>query len=284
MRAALAALVFGEPRLAGILDDGELVLPGDGVDRIHVARHAEDVHRHDRARALGDAALDGRRVDRERRRVGVGEHRQRLAAEDRVVAGDEGVGRDDHLVAGVDVQDVQADHEGGGAAGGGQALLGAEQRARRRSRTPPRASPEPRYQRPLRKTLSTSGSQASRHCGHFAQPPVWTGVPPSRAGVSVLGGEDRGRAPAAGPRRERQRTGRGPDESTPAEELPHGTVPPLRRHFASGSGRSWKCTTLLVVPLPVSMWNGARVLTVVQRPRPFQPPFGSSMRPSIHFV
>ena len=35
-----------------------------------------------------------------------------------------------------------------------------------------------------------------------------------------------------------------------------------RRYFASGSGRSWKCITLLVVPRPVSMWNGARVLTV----------------------
>ena len=31
-------------------------------------------------------------------------------------------------------------------------------------------------------------------------------------------------------------------------------------HRASGSGRSWKCTTLLGVPLPVSRWNGARVL------------------------
>ena len=32
------------------------------------------------------------------------------------------------------------------------------------------------------------------------------------------------------------------------------------------------------------MCQGARVLTVAQRPRPFQPAFGSSMRPSIHFV
>ena len=55
-------------------------------------------------------------------------------------------------------------------------------------------------------------------------------------------------------------------------------------YFASGSGRIWKLITLLVVPLPVSMWNGARVLIVVQSPLPFQPPFGSSMRPSIHFV
>jgi hypothetical protein len=53
---------------------------------------------------------------------------------------------------------------------------------------------------------------------------------------------------------------------------------------ASGSGRIWKWITLLVVPFPVSMWNGARVLIVDQRPRPFHPPFGSSIRPSIHFV
>ena len=33
-------------------------------------------------------------------------------------------------------------------------------------------------------------------------------------------------------------------------------------HFASGSGLIWKCITLLVVPLPVSMWNGVRVLIV----------------------
>ena len=126
-RAALAALVLRQPRLAGILDHGELVLAGDGVDRVHVARHAEDVHRHDGARPLGDPALDRGRVHGQRGRVGVGEHRQGLAAEDRVVAGDERVGRDDHLVAGVHVHDVQADHQRRGAAGGGQAALGAEQ-------------------------------------------------------------------------------------------------------------------------------------------------------------
>ena len=120
-RAALAALVFGQPRLAGVLDHRQLVLAGDGVDRVHVARHAEDVHRHDGARALGDAALDRGRVHGERGRVGVGEYRQGLAREDGVVAGDEGVGRDDHLVAGVHVHDVQADDQRRGAAGGGQA-------------------------------------------------------------------------------------------------------------------------------------------------------------------
>jgi hypothetical protein len=33
-------------------------------------------------------------------------------------------------------------------------------------------------------------------------------------------------------------------------------------YFANGSGLIWKCMTLLVVPFPVSMWNGVRVLIV----------------------
>lgn len=58
----------------------------------------------------------------------------------------------------------------------------------------------------------------------------------------------------------------------------------LRCYFASGSGRTWNLTTLLVVPRPVSMWNGVRVLTVDHRPFPFHPAFGSSMRPSSHLA
>src|SRR3712207_52994 len=55
-------------------------------------------------------------------------------------------------------------------------------------------------------------------------------------------------------------------------------------YLANGSGRSWNRYTLLVVPFPPSMWKGARVLIVAQRPRPFQPAFASSMRPSSHLV
>jgi hypothetical protein len=55
-------------------------------------------------------------------------------------------------------------------------------------------------------------------------------------------------------------------------------------YLASGSGRSWNRTALLVVPFPPSMWKGVRVLMAAQRPRPFQPASGSSIRPSTHFV
>src|SRR5438128_3914942 len=54
----------------------------------------------------------------------------------------------------------------------------------------------------------------------------------------------------------------------------------LRRHFASGSGRSWKCTAMGFMPLPPSISHGARSPLDVHSPRPFQPALGSSMRPS----
>ena len=51
-------------------------------------------------------------------------------------------------------------------------------------------------------------------------------------------------------------------------------------YFASGSGRSWKCTTSGLEPLPFSISHGARSPLELHNPRPFQPAFGSSMRPS----
>src|SRR5690348_4305897 len=53
---------------------------------------------------------------------------------------------------------------------------------------------------------------------------------------------------------------------------------------ASGLGRSWKRSTLLVVPFPVSRWTRDRVEYVAHKPLPFHPAFGSSMRPSSHLA
>ena len=53
---------------------------------------------------------------------------------------------------------------------------------------------------------------------------------------------------------------------------------------ASGSGRSWNLTTFGRVPLPPSMWNGARVLVVAHSPLPFHPAASSSTRASIHLA
>jgi nicotinamidase-related amidase len=47
--AQFLALVLGQVGLGGVFDDRQLVLLGDGVDLIHVTRHAVDVDRHDGA-------------------------------------------------------------------------------------------------------------------------------------------------------------------------------------------------------------------------------------------
>src|SRR5260221_6562074 len=49
---------------------------------------------------------------------------------------------------------------------------------------------------------------------------------------------------------------------------------------ASGSGLSWKCAASGLVPLPPSISHGVRSPFAAHKPRPFQPAFGSSMRPS----
>src|SRR5262249_30194161 len=51
-------------------------------------------------------------------------------------------------------------------------------------------------------------------------------------------------------------------------------------HFASGSGRSWKCTAMGFRPLPPSISHGARAPPDVHSPRPFPPALRSSRPPS----
>src|SRR6266545_6658948 len=67
-----------------------------------------------------------------------------------------------------------------------------------------------------------------------------------------------------------------------------GRAPPsciTPRYFASGSGRIWNFTSFGRSPLPTpSSWNGVRLPVVAQTPRPFQPAFASSMRPSKVFA
>ncbi len=60
-------------------------------------------------------------------------------------------------------------------------------------------------------------------------------------------------------------------------------VPPTV-HFASGSGRIWKWIAMLDFPLPPSLCQGLRFDQPVHSPLPFQPAFGSSIRPLIDFA
>jgi hypothetical protein len=93
------------------------VLFGDAADRAHVGRLAEQVHRHDRARARCDGAPTGVRVDRQRTRVHVDEDRPRADRHDSHAGERCGQGRDEHLVARADVEGAQAERNRVGAAG-----------------------------------------------------------------------------------------------------------------------------------------------------------------------
>src|SRR6516162_7343952 len=56
--AALATFVFGQPCLACILHHREVAFAGDCHDWVHLARHSENMHRHDRPSAFGNLILN----------------------------------------------------------------------------------------------------------------------------------------------------------------------------------------------------------------------------------
>ena len=75
-------------------------------------RPPEQMHRHERARAIGDLRCDVLGIDVERDRVDVREHRRRAALGDRLGGRVERERRTDHFVAGPDLERIQSEHEG----------------------------------------------------------------------------------------------------------------------------------------------------------------------------
>ena len=84
------------------------------------------MHRHDRLRALGEAALDVDGVEVERQRIDVGEHRRRMPPRDRLGRRVERERRADDLVALADAERIEGDHECVGAVGDADRLSDAE--------------------------------------------------------------------------------------------------------------------------------------------------------------
>jgi hypothetical protein len=87
----------------------------------------EQVHGHQRLRPVGDAPLDVGRVEVQRHRVDLGEHRRRAAARDRLGCGVERERRADHLVAGADPHRVHDEHQRVGPVRAADGLGAAEQ-------------------------------------------------------------------------------------------------------------------------------------------------------------
>jgi hypothetical protein len=84
------------------------------------------MHRHDRLRALREPPLDVGRVEVERERIDVGEHRNGIPAGNRLRGRVERECGADHLVALTDAQRVERDHERVGSVGDADRLLYAE--------------------------------------------------------------------------------------------------------------------------------------------------------------
>ncbi len=124
--AALAGSEAGAEALRRILDDGQAVPLGDGIDRVHVRALAVKAHRKNGSRARRDRRFDLRRVDVEGVLLDVDE--DRLAAEQGDHFGRSGKreGRGDHFIAGPKLERHQADQQRLGAAGHGDAVPRAD--------------------------------------------------------------------------------------------------------------------------------------------------------------
>ncbi len=111
-------------RLRGVLDHGQ-------AEATEIGRGAaEEVHRHDRLRALGDPALDIGGIEIERHGVDLREDRGGSAARDRLGGCIERERRADDLVAGADPHCIQDKHERVGAVCTADGVESAEQRGR----------------------------------------------------------------------------------------------------------------------------------------------------------
>ena len=124
-------LVDGAERLAGIVDQCNLMALADRLQFFQLARIAEDVDADDGSRAWCDRRLDGRRVEVERARVDIGEDRRRAFVDRAVGRRDERVRRRDHLVTGLDAGRDAEQVQAGGAAGDRRCVRRLHRRGKR---------------------------------------------------------------------------------------------------------------------------------------------------------
>ena len=97
------ALVFGEDTLCRILDDQQIMTPGDRHDLVHLAADAGIMDREDRPRARRNRGFDQPLVDIQRVRPDIHEHRRGAPQHNRIGGRDESKGWKNHLVAWTEV-------------------------------------------------------------------------------------------------------------------------------------------------------------------------------------
>ncbi len=151
----LSPLVFAAEGLGGVLDDGDDVPGGDGLDRVVIRGKAEEVDGDDGAGAKSAAdgagqrvegrvalfdGLDGllqlRRVDVEGGGIDVHEDRRRAEEADHLGGCDEGEGGREDGVARTDLEGHERHQEGVGARGAADGMLHADVGGERRFQFP----------------------------------------------------------------------------------------------------------------------------------------------------
>ena len=151
--AGLSPLVFAAEGLGGVLDDGEAVAGGDGLDRVVIRGEAEEVDGDDGAGAksrppaapgsgwrAGVALFDGLdgllqlcRVDVEGGGIDVHEDRRRAEEADHLGGCDEGEGGREDGVARADLEGHERHEQGVGARGAADGVFRADVAGERRS-------------------------------------------------------------------------------------------------------------------------------------------------------
>ena len=144
--------------LARILDDGDSVAAGDPSERAHVRELPVEVSRHQEPGAFGQRGLDGAGVEVVVRLARVDDDRLPACLRDCLERGDEGICRDDDLVARFDAGGDEPEAQGVQAARDSDAM----RRYRSTPRTPTRT---PRTWGPFVNALeSTSSAISSTIC------------------------------------------------------------------------------------------------------------------------
>jgi hypothetical protein len=125
VRADGASAIAGAERLAGVLDEGELVGRRQLGEAIELGRVTEDVDDEDSPRVLGDRGAGRFGIHVERAWIDVDEDRSAALVEDRVGGGDERERRRDDLVARADAGQAHGEVQAGRPARDGGDLTGA---------------------------------------------------------------------------------------------------------------------------------------------------------------
>ena len=154
--ADLDAFVKGADRVRGVLDDHQAVLPRRRAQRVEVRRLSGVVDRHDRARSRSDPAGGVLRIEAERLGVHVGEDRPPAGQLHHVRRRRPRQRRNDHLLAGFQVQERDGQVQSARGRVDGDGVLDVQALPEHRL--------EPRHLRPGR---DPAGAERLDHLRHF---------------------------------------------------------------------------------------------------------------------